>query len=214
MSENIKETKQRIRKIVRKLKAEFPGARCALNHTSPFELLIATILSAQCTDERVNKVTRILFTKYRAPEDYLAVPAEQLEQDIHATGFFRNKARSIRNCCAALLERHNGEVPRTMEELVKLAGVGRKTANVLLGNCFDTPAIVVDTHVKRISNLLDLTGQQNPDKIEIDLMDRVPQQDWTLFSHLIILHGRKTCVARRPACGSCSIKNLCPSARI
>lgn len=213
MTKTLEETKQRTRRIIRKLKNVFPEANCALNHASPFELLIATILSAQCTDARVNKVTESLFQKYRTPEDYLQVPAEQLEQDIHATGFFRNKARNIRNCCAALIEHHGGVVPGTMEELVKLSGVGRKTANVILGNCFDTPAIVVDTHVKRIANLLGLTRQKNPDKIEQDLMKVVPSSDWTQFSHLIILHGRSTCIARRPQCGSCAIRDACPSAQ-
>ena len=196
-----------------RLKKTYPDVAPALNYTTPFELLVATILSAQCTDKQVNVVTESLFRKYTSPEDYLDAPLEELEADIFTTGFFRNKAANIRKCCQALIDLHGGEVPSGMEELTELAGVGRKTANVVRGNAFGIPGIAVDTHVKRLSTLLGLTSQSNPDRIESDLMQIVPEPDWTGLGHLLAAHGRKTCVARRPKCGECVLSDLCPSAR-
>jgi endonuclease-3 len=176
-------------------------------------LLIATILSAQCTDKRVNIVTKELFKKYRAAADYANAPLAELEQAIKTAGFFRNKAKNIQACCRKLVERHGGQVPRTMEELIQLDGVGRKTANVVLGNAFDINiGVVVDTHVTRLANRLGLTKQQDAVKIEPELMALVPQKQWTLFSHWLIWHGRRRCIARRPDCENCEIKSLCPSA--
>lgn len=209
------DTKARTRKIIARLSREFPDARCALDHTSPLELLVATILSAQSTDVRVNIVTPALFAKYRSAADFAAADPAVFEQEIHSTGFFRNKTRSILGMAQALLERHGGQVPDTMEELVALPGVGRKTANVVLGNAFGkNEGVVVDTHVHRISRLLKLTRQDTPEKIELDLVKLVPRPKWTVFSHLLILHGRKTCIARRPRCESCRISDLCPSSRV
>jgi len=197
-------------KIIKKLKKEFPHAKCALNYKNPLELLVATILSAQCTDERVNKVTLNLFKKYRSAEDYAESTQAELEKDIHSTGFFRNKAKNIRACCKDIIEKHKGKVPRTLEELVELPGIGRKTANVILGNVFDIPGIVVDTHVRRLSNRMGLTTLQDPVKIEFDLQKIIPQKEWTNFSHLLIWHGRKTCIARKPKCDVCCISDICP----
>ncbi len=195
------------------LKDEFPDAGCSLNFETPLQLLIATILSAQCTDERVNMVTKDLFKRYRNAADFADAPIEEIEEMIRSTGFYRNKAKSVKGCCEALMSEHDGEVPDTMEELTPLAGVGRKTANVVLGNAFGKEeGVVVDTHVKRISNLLRLTRQADPVKIEQDLVKIVPKTDWTLFSHLLIRHGRKTCVARRADCDACGLADLCPSA--
>ncbi|MGH7612892.1 MAG: endonuclease III [Gemmatimonadales bacterium] len=209
------ERRARTRKIIARLRREFPNAKCALDHTSPLELLVATILSAQCTDVRVNLVTPKLFTKYRRAIDYAAADPLVFQQEIQSTGFFRNKTRSILGMAQALIERHGGQVPETMQELVALPGVGRKTANVVLGNAFGkNEGIVVDTHVQRISGLLKLTKEKTPEKIERDLMALVPRDDWTILSHLIILHGRKTCIARRPRCESCGISALCPSSRV
>ena len=206
------EIKQRINEITRLLKREYPEARCALNHANAFELLVATILSAQCTDERVNIVTANLFRKYRKPQDYLEVTQEELEQDIHSTGFFRNKAKSIRGACAKIIENFGGEIPQTMEEMLSLNGVARKTANVVLGNAFGIASgIVVDTHVLRVSQRLGLTENVIPEKIEKDLMEIVPQKDWIIFPHWLIEHGRKICQARKPKCEICPLENLCPS---
>jgi endonuclease-3 len=203
----------RLKKIIAALQRAYPDAHCELNHTSPLELLIATILSAQCTDKRVNLVTKELFKKYRAAADYADAPLAALEQAIKTTGFFRNKAKNIQACCRKLVERHGGQVPRTMEELIQLDGVGRKTANVVLGNAFDiNVGVVVDTHVTRLANRLGLTKQQDAVKIEPELMALVPQKQWTLFSHWLIWHGRRRCIARRPDCENCEIKSLCPSA--
>ena len=203
----------RLKKIIAALQRAYPDAHCELNHTSPLELLIATILSAQCTDKRVNLVTAELFKKYRAAADYANAPLAELEQAIKTTGFFRNKAKNIQACCRKLVERHGGQVPRTMEELIQLDGVGRKTANVVLGNAFDINiGVVVDTHVTRLANRLGLTKQQDAVKIEPELMALVPQKQWTLFSHWLIWHGRRRCIARRPDCENCEIKSLCPSA--
>jgi endonuclease-3 len=197
-------------KIIALLKKRYPDAACALHFKNPLELLVATILSAQCTDERVNKVTAELFKKYKTAEDYARVTQEVFEKDIRSTGFYKNKARSIINCCRKIAQVHGGKVPGTLDELVALDGIGRKTANVILGNAFGVPGITVDTHVKRVSYRLGLTEHQDPVKIEYDLMELVPRKEWTHFSHLIIFHGRYTCMARKPLCASCVIEPLCP----
>ncbi len=199
--------------VVARLKAEYPDARTELDWTNPLELLVATMLSAQTTDVQVNRVTQSLFAKYSTAEDYAGVAPGELEEDIRPTGFYRNKARSLRGMASALVEEHGGEVPRTMRELVALPGVGRKTANVVLGNAFGVDeGIVVDTHVRRVSGRLGLTQSQDPIKIEQDLMKIVPEEDWTVFSHLLILHGRRTCKARKPDCPNCVLNDICPSA--
>jgi endonuclease-3 len=197
-------------KIIALLKKRYPDAACALHFKNPLELLVATILSAQCTDERVNKVTAELFKKYKTAEDYARVTQEVFEKDIRSTGFYKNKARSIINCCRKIAQVHGGKVPGTLDELVALDGIGRKTANVILGNAFGVPGITVDTHVKRVSYRLGLTEHQDPVKIEYDLMELVPRKEWTHFSHLIIFHGRYTCMARKPLCERCVIEPLCP----
>jgi endonuclease-3 len=195
------------------LKAEYRDARTELDWSNPLELLVATILSAQTTDVQVNRVTESLFSKYRTAEDYADSTPDELEEDIRPTGFYRNKARSLRSMASALVEEHGGEVPRTMPELVALPGVGRKTANVVLGNAFGTnEGIVVDTHVRRVSGRLGLTESSDPVKIEQELMRLVPEGDWTTFSHLLILHGRRTCKARKPDCPNCLLNDICPSA--
>ena len=195
------------------LKRTYPTAKCSLDYTKPLELLVATILSAQCTDERVNAVTKTLFRKYRRAKDYAAVPQEQFEKDIQSTGFYRNKAKAIRGMARALVEKHKGEVPATMEELTALSGVGRKTANVVLGNAFgQNVGVVVDTHVTRVANRLGLTDHLvDAVKIEQDLMRVVPQDQWTLWSHLLIHHGRAICQARRPKCRECPLLPHCPA---
>ncbi len=191
----------------------YPDAHCELDYTTPLELLVATILSAQCTDKRVNIVTRELFRVCRTAADYVALPQEQLEEIVRTTGFFRAKARNIKACCAALVAEHGGEVPRTMEALTALAGVGRKTANVVLGNAFGIDlGVVVDTHVQRLSARLGLTRQTDPVKIEQELIKLIPRAQWTLFSHWLIWHGRRRCFARRPGCPDCELRTLCPSA--
>jgi endonuclease III len=196
-----------------RLKAEYPDARTELDWSNPLELLVATILSAQTTDVQVNRVTESLFSKYRTAEDYADSTPDELEEDIRPTGFYRNKARSLRGMAGALVEKHGGEVPRTMSELVALPGVGRKTANVVLGNAFGTnEGIVVDTHVRRVSGRLGLTESSDPVKIERELMRLVPEREWTIFSHLLILHGRRTCKARKPDCPNCILNDICPSA--
>jgi endonuclease-3 len=210
--EHAEDLKLRTRDIIRRLKRNFPDAKCSLNHTNPFELLVATILSAQCTDERVNIVTADLFRKYRKPEDYLKVSPRELEKDIQSTGFFRNKTKSIQGTSKVLTEEYGGEVPHTMEELLELPGVARKTANVVLGNAFDVKAgVVVDTHVTRLSHRLDLSQQKTAEKIEQDLIPIVPKRDWVIFPHLMIAHGRKICKARNPLCAECPVEKLCPS---
>ncbi len=199
--------------LIDRLYELYPAPQCELNFRNPLELLVATILSAQCTDVRVNIVTASLFEKYRSPEDYLAVPQEELEEDIHSTGFFRNKAKNIRGACQRILEVYGGQVPDTMEELLTLPGVARKTANVVLGNIFNkNEGIAVDTHVTRLSGLLRLTEHTDPVKIERDLMSMFPREHWTSASHLLILHGRRVCIARRPNCEACPLDDLCPSA--
>jgi endonuclease III len=201
--------------VVARLKSEYPDARTELDWTNPLELLVATMLSAQTTDVQVNRVSQSLFAKYRTAEDYAGADPDELEEDIRPTGFYRNKARSLRNMAGALVEEHEGEVPRTMQELVALPGVGRKTANVVLGNAFGVDeGIVVDTHVRRVSGRLGLTQNRDPAKIEQDLMKIVPEQDWTVFSHLLILHGRRTCKARKPDCPNCVLNDICPSAEL
>jgi endonuclease-3 len=204
--------RHRVNVILPILKATYPDAKCSLNFRTPLQLLVATILSAQCTDVRVNLVTKDLFKKYKTPRDFAKAPEGELERDIQSTGFFRNKAKSIRAMAASLIEKDGGRVPQTMEELTALAGVGRKTANVVLGNAFDKNiGVVVDTHVARVSHRLGLTKHTDPVKIEQDLMAIVPQEDWTLWSHLLIFHGRVLCVARGPKCESCPIFKECPA---
>ena len=204
--------KQRTRRVIKILRRVHPDAHCTLDHSNPLELLIATILSAQCTDERVNQVTGSLFRKYRGPEDYLRVPQSELETDIRSTGFYHNKAKAIQGACKLITGQHGGRVPDNMEELLALPGVARKTANVVLGNAYGIASgIVVDTHVQRISQRLGLTDQQQPEKIERDLIALVPRKDWIDFSHLLIAHGRQTCKARTPLCAECVIERDCPS---
>jgi endonuclease-3 len=202
-------------KLIERLKTTHADVRCSLNYTNPLELLIATVLSAQCTDARVNLVTRTLFKKYRTASDYALAPPGELEEDIKSTGFYRNKAKALRGCCAALLAHYEGEVPATMAALVQLPGVGRKTANVILGNAYGmAEGIVVDTHVRRLTRRLGLTKRSDPDKIEQDLVRLVTCQDWIAFGHLLILHGRRTCSARAPQCAGCPVNDLCPSAKM
>ncbi len=202
---------ERIDEIIKRLKKEYPDAHCALNHTNAFELLVATILSAQCTDERVNIVTATLFRKYRTPQDYLAVSTEELAQDIKSINFFNNKTRSIQGAAQKIVDNFGGEVPCTMDELLTLNGVARKTANVVLGNAFGIASgVVVDTHVARLSQRLGLTNEKQPEKIEKDLNALVPQKDWVLFPHLLITHGRAVCNARKPKCGECILNDICP----
>ena len=206
------ELEKRTRDIIRRLKRAYPDAKTALNYSNPFELLIATILSAQSTDVRVNIVTADLFRKYKKPEDYLKVSAHELEKDIHSTGFFRNKTKSIQGTAKLLTEQYGGEVPHTMDELLELPGVARKTANVVLGNAFGIKAgVVVDTHVTRLSHRLALSEEKTAEKIELDLIEIVPKKDWVIFPHLMIFHGRKICKARNPLCEECTIEKLCPS---
>lgn len=203
--------KSRAVAVVRVLRNDYPDATCALEHETPFQLLIATILSAQCTDQRVNLVTRELFTQYRSAADLAAMTTAELEQAIQSTGFYRNKAKSIKACCHQLVDRYDGRVPASLEELVALPGVGRKTANVVLGTAFGmATGVVVDTHVGRISRRLGLTAEKNADKIERDLMDLVPQKEWIDFAHRLIHHGRRVCKARKPACDACSMIGFCP----
>ena len=203
---------KRAAEIIKRLKKAYPDAHCALNHTSAFELLVATILSAQCTDERVNIVTADLFRKYRGPEDYLNVTQQELETDIHSTGFFRNKSKNIQAACKRIIEVYGGEIPQKMDEILTLGGVARKTANVVLGNAFGiTSGVVVDTHVGRLSQRLGLTANETPEKIEQDLMELVPKRNWIMFPHWMIFHGRQVCAARKPKCEICVLADLCPS---
>jgi len=211
---NDKKEKLRAKKIFDLLKEEYPDAKIALNFSNPFQLLVATILSAQCTDQRVNIVTKELFKKYKSAKDFLNVSDEELEKDIFSTGFYKQKAKSIKACCKALIENHNGKVPADFDELVKLPGVGRKTASVVAGNAFGIPAIAVDTHVKRLSNLLGFVDTDNPDKIEMRLKELLPEEYWILSSHLLATHGRKVCIANRPKCELCVIAKYCPSNKL
>ena len=206
-----REEKRHAAKVLRRLEKEYPDANCALNHGSPLQLLIATILSAQCTDERVNMVTKDLFRRYKTAADFAAAPPRELEKAIQSTGFFRNKAKSIKACCTQLVNQHDGQVPRELATLVELPGVGRKTANVVLGTAFGIPAgVVVDTHVGRISRRLGLTEEKDPVKVERDLMAQLPKKNWIKYSHQIIFHGRRVCKARAPQCDNCSLADICP----
>lgn len=210
--ESLADRQARTEQIIATLQRAYPTAHCELNFTNPLELLIATILSAQCTDKRVNIVTAELFKKFRTATDYAKSPPGEIEECIKSAGFYRNKAKNIQACCRKLVEKHGGEVPRTMEELTQLDGVGRKTANVVLGNAFATNVgVVVDTHVGRLSWRLGLTRETNPEKVEQDLMKLVPRAQWTLFSHWLIWHGRRRCAARKPDCAACEIRQWCPT---
>lgn len=204
----------RIGKIFSLLKDNYVEAKIALEFESPFTLLIATILSAQCTDERVNKVTPSLFKKFPNAKAFANAELESIEKEIFSTGFYKQKAKSIKECCRMLVENHNGLIPKTMEELTKLSGVGRKTASVILGNAFNIPAIAVDTHVKRLSNLLGIISSDDAEKIEFRLMEVLPEEDWTIAGHLLMSHGRKICIARRPKCGECFLAKYCPGAKL
>ena len=195
--------------VVEVLEKAYPDAGITLDFTTPFELLVATILAAQCTDERVNRVTRGLFAKYRSPDDYLRVPSEELEADIHPTGFYRNKTRSIRGMSSALVERFDGRVPDDLDSLTSLPGVGRKTANIVLGNAFGQQAIAVDTHVGRVSTRLGFAPPGDPDRIEAALRELVPRENWTLFTHLLVFHGRRCCRSKTPRCGECPLFKVC-----
>lgn len=208
----LKAKKEQAAKVLKILSKEFPSSKPALNFETPFQLLIATILSAQCTDERVNIVTKELFKKYLMPEDFLKVDVEELEKDIYSTGFYKNKAKNIRKCCQQLVNEHNSKVPADFDKLTQLSGVGRKTASVVAGNAFGIPSIAVDTHVIRLSNLLGFVdGMKNADKIEAELKQIFPQKVWTESSHWLQRHGRNTCIARRPKCDVCKISKYCPS---
>lgn len=209
-AESLAKKSERVRKIIARLRRTHPDAQLALTFRSPFELLVALILAAQCTDQKVNEVTSSLFEKYRSPEDFLGVLSAELEADIRPTGFFRSKARAIRGCCQALVDRHAGEVPARLDDLLSLPGVGRKTANILLGNAFGQPALGVDTHVMRLGQRLAFSRHTDPDKIEADLTRIVPRQHWIRFCHLMQFHGRRVCLARTPGCTACTIAALCP----
>jgi endonuclease-3 len=205
--------KTRMLKIIDLLKKEHPDAKTALNYTTPLELLVATILSAQCTDKRVNIVTKTLFKKYRKAEDYANADLEELEENIRSTGFYRNKARNLKKCCQILIERFNSKVPKTMDEIVELPGVARKTANIVVSNVYGVvEGIAVDTHVRRLSKRLGLSEHENPNKIEMDLMEIVPKTEWMRITDLLIFHGRRICGAKKPQCGTCVLNKLCPSA--
>lgn len=211
LSKSLKLQKERMSVVLNRLSTLYPDIKIQLDFTNPFELLIATILSAQCTDARVNIVTKKLFQKYLTPVDYLKVPVEELESEIFSTGFYKAKAKNIRGACQKIINDYNGNVPSTMEELLTLPGVGRKTANVVLGHCFDTPGIVVDTHVTRIANKLGFVETNDAVKIEFALMKLIPMEIWVTFTHYFINHGRNTCIARRPKCNECIINDICPS---
>ncbi len=203
----LKTRADKIRKLLREI---YPEVKTQLFHQNPFELLVATILSAQCTDKQVNQVTPVLFKRLKTPADFVATPRKTIEKLIRPTGFFHNKAKNIKNCAKVLVDRHSGQIPQTLEEMVKLPGVGRKTANVVLGAAFGIPGVVVDTHVARISNRLGLTENKDPVKIEFDLMNIIPKKDWNDFCLRLIFFGRSTCTARKPKCPHCPLKDLCP----
>lgn len=207
-------TRSRAAKINRSLAELYPDARCMLNFSSPLELLVATILAAQCTDKKVNEVTADLFRRYRSAQDYAKAKPSELERQVRPTGFFRQKSKSIITTCRELAERHGGRVPETIEELTALSGVGRKTANVVLGSVFGQPAIIVDTHFRRVAGRLGLSDHTDPDKIEVDLQKLLPRKEWTEFSHRLTFHGRQVCFARKPACPKCAIARWCPSAQL
>ncbi len=204
---------KRIKTIFRLLKKEYPNTKPQLNYSNPLELLVATILSAQCTDARVNIVTKDLFKKYKTAKDYANTNISELEKIIYSTGFYKQKAKSIIACCKKLIDEHNSKVPKDFNELTKLPGVGRKTASVVAGHAFNIPAIAVDTHVKRITNLLGIVNSKNPDKIEEELKNILPKEDWVNSTHWFINHGRKICIARRPKCEECVLKKYCPSSK-
>jgi endonuclease-3 len=213
--ESKKAKKERLAEVVRRLREEYPEPKTALEHHNPYELLVATILSAQCTDERVNMVTPDFFERYPEPEDLAGARPEEVEDLIHSTGFFRQKTKSLLGMANAVVDRHDGRIPDTMKALVKLPGVGRKTANVVLGNAFGKDeGIVVDTHVKRLAGRLGFTTETDPQRVEQDLMALTPRDDWTDISHLLIFHGRQVCNARRPHCEACGVSDLCPSSRV
>jgi len=214
MKENKEEKKERAKKIISILKKEYPEAKTKLIFKNPFQLLISTILSAQCTDDRVNEVTKELYKKYKTPEDFANAKIEELEKEIFSTGFYKEKAKKIKACSKSIIEKFQGNIPDNIDDLVKLEGVGRKTANVILGSAFGKPAIPVDTHVKRLSNLLKLAESSNPDKIEFELMDIIDKKNWTLFADLLMAHGRKICNAKKPKCNECTISDYCPSKKI
>jgi len=210
--ESLKKKKERTFQVHNILKKTYPDACCELDHKNPIELLVATILSAQCTDKRVNIVTEKLFKKYHSLEDYATAPLEELQEDVRPTGFFRNKAKNIQEACQIILDKFGGRFPDTMDTLTQLSGVGRKTANVILGTVFGkNEGVVVDTHVIRLSGLLDFSQKASPEKIEQDLMKLIPQEDWSLFSHLLVWHGRRRCKARKPDCLNCEVSALCPA---
>lgn len=205
---------KRNKEILLRLKKRYADAKIKLKFNNAFELLISTILSAQCTDDRVNIVTKDLFNKYKKPGDYLAVSNEELEKDIFSTGFYKQKAKSIKTCCEVLIEKYNGKIPKDIDELTSIPGIGRKTASVVLGNAFGIPAIAVDTHVKRLSNLFHFVDEENPDKIEMQLKEIIPQEEWTLTSHRIATHGREICNAKKPKCEICFLNDICPSVSV
>ncbi|MEX2016166.1 MAG: endonuclease III [Candidatus Hydrogenedentales bacterium] len=202
--------RQRVLEVFNRLHAEYPDAKCSLDYRNPLELMVATILSAQCTDERVNVVTKDLFKHFKKPEDYVDKPREQIEKTIQSCGFYRQKAKSIANACEQIIQKHGGKVPRDLNALTKLAGVGRKTANVILGNAYGIPGITVDTHCGRVSRRLAFTANTDPVKVEMDLQKVWPQEHWTLYSHLLIYHGRAICQSRAPKCSQCVVRDLCP----
>ena len=209
--ESIKNKRHRMSDIISLLKQEYPDSKCSLHFKTSFQLLVATILSAQCTDERVNKVTQNLFKKYSKPQDFATLPLEVIQKAVYSTGFYNNKSKSIKNMSIKIIEDYGGELPNTLEEMVELPGVGRKTANVVLGNVYGIPSIVVDTHVTRITNLLRMVKHKNAVIIEKELVKIIDKNDWTLFAHLLIDHGRAVCIANRPKCNNCVIAKLCPS---
>jgi endonuclease-3 len=209
--ESLKKKKERVEIIFETLDPLYTHKKTALKYRNPFQLLVATILSAQCRDERVNQVTKTLFKKYKTPQDYLKAPIAELEEDIRPTGFFKNKAKSIKGCSQGILDLYEGKVPSTMEEMIKLPGVGRKTANVVLGAAFDVPGVVVDTHVRRLAIRLRLSENQDPDKIEKDIQKLLPKERWRRFSDILIYHGREVCKARRPDHAHCAVLKWCPS---
>lgn len=202
--------RERARIVYDILRETYPDAKCSLNHRTPLQLMVATILSAQCTDDRVNIVTKDLFREFKTPRDYVEKPRKKLETMIQSCGFYRQKAKSIVNACQKIIDEYDGKVPDTLEDLVKLDGVGRKTANVILGTCFDTPGVIVDTHCKRLSRRLGFTKHEDPTKIEFDLMKILPEETWTMYSHLTIYHGRAICQARAPRCSECPVREYCP----
>lgn len=210
MTESIKQKTTRAKKILDKLEAEYPNAACHLNYKNSFQLLISTILAAQCTDVRVNMVMDEMYKKYKSPADFLSIKPEQLEKELSSINFYRNKTKSVINCCRTLVEKHGGEIPKTMEKLVELAGVGRKTANVVLGNCFGEPAIMTDTHLNRVSQRLGLVNTDVPEKIEMELKKIIPDERQVKYSHVIGEHGRQVCKAKKPMCDICVVSGYCP----